>query len=80
MTIRRDDGRRPGPCPSLRTCHAPLVAHCHVGLGKLYRRTGDRANAQKHLTTARTMYREMGTGFWLEKVGAEVGGVERYGR
>ena len=30
----------------------PLVAHCHLGLGKLYRRTGDQAKAQEHLTTA----------------------------
>ena len=45
----------------------PLVAHCHLGLGKLYRRTGDRAKAEEHLTTATTMYREMDMGFWLEK-------------
>ena len=38
----------------------PLVAHCHLGLGKLYRRTGKRDEAQEHLTTATTMYREMG--------------------
>ena len=25
----------------------PLVAHCHLGLGKLYRRTGDHAKAQR---------------------------------
>jgi hypothetical protein len=37
----------------------PLVAHCHLGLGKLYRRTGDRAKAEEHLTTATAMYREM---------------------
>ena len=37
----------------------PLVAHCHLGLGKLYRRTGKREQAQEHLTTATTMYREM---------------------
>jgi len=43
----------------------PLAAHCHLGLGKLYQRTGDRAKAQEHLTTAATMYREMGMGFWL---------------
>ena len=49
----------------------PLVAHCHLGLGKLYRRTGDRAKAQEHLTTAATMYREMGMSFWLEKAEAE---------
>ena len=45
----------------------PLVAHCHLGLDTLYRRTGDRAKATEHLTTATTMYREMGMSFWLEK-------------
>jgi tetratricopeptide (TPR) repeat protein len=45
----------------------PLVAHCHLGLGKLYRRTGDLAKAEEHLTTASAMYREMDMGFWLEK-------------
>ena len=45
----------------------PLVAHCHLGLGTLYRRTGDDAKAAEHLTTATTMYREMDMGFWLEK-------------
>ena len=55
----------------------PLVAHCHLGLGKLYRRTGDRAKAQEHLTTATAMYREMGMTFWLEKADAELGGVDR---
>jgi hypothetical protein len=43
----------------------PLVAHCHFGFGKLYRRTGRRQEAQEHLTTATTMYREMGMQFWL---------------
>ena len=52
----------------------PLVAHCHLGLGTLYRRTGDAAKAQEHLTTATTMYREMGMGFWLEKAEAEFRG------
>jgi tetratricopeptide (TPR) repeat protein len=57
----------------------PLVAHCHLGLGTLYRRTGDGAKAQEHLTTAATMYREMDMGFWLAKAEAELGGggVER---
>jgi tetratricopeptide (TPR) repeat protein len=43
----------------------PLVAHCQLGLGQLYRRTGDRAKAHEHLTTAAMMYREMDMGFWL---------------
>src|SRR5262245_62464849 len=50
----------------------PLVAHCHLGLGKLYRRTGDRDQAQEHLTTATTMYREMDMRFWLEQAEAEL--------
>ena len=45
----------------------PLAAHCHFGLGKLYRRTGDQAKADEHLAGAQAMYREMGMGFWLEK-------------
>ena len=45
----------------------PLVAHCYLGLGKLYRRTGKREHAREHLTTAATMFREMGMTYWLEK-------------
>jgi len=45
----------------------PLVAHCHLGLGKIYRRTGEREQAHEHLATATTMYREMGMTYWLEK-------------
>jgi tetratricopeptide (TPR) repeat protein len=50
----------------------PLAAHCHLGLGRLYRRAGDGAKAQEHLTTAETMYREMDMGFWLERAEAEL--------
>ncbi len=48
----------------------PLVAHCHFGLGKLYRRIGQREQAREHLATARTMYREMDMWFWLAKTEA----------
>ena len=51
---------------------APLVAHCHLGLGKLYRRTDKREQAREHLTTATTMYREMDMRFWLEKAEVEL--------
>jgi class 3 adenylate cyclase/tetratricopeptide (TPR) repeat protein len=51
----------------------PLVAHCHLGLGKLYRRTGKREQAQEHLTTATTMYRAMGMTYWLEQAKPELG-------
>ena len=50
----------------------PLIAHCHLGLGKLYLRTDKREQAEEHLATARTMYREMGMTYWLEKAEAEV--------
>jgi class 3 adenylate cyclase/tetratricopeptide (TPR) repeat protein len=50
----------------------PLVAHCHLGLGKLSRRTGKLQEAQEQLTTALTMYREMDMRFWLEQVEAEM--------
>ena len=49
----------------------PVVAHCHLGLGKLYRRTGKRQEAQQHLTTATTMFREMDMNFWLEQAESE---------
>jgi hypothetical protein len=48
----------------------PLAAHCHLGLGKLYRRTGDREQGQAHLTSATTMYREMEMTYWLEQAEA----------
>jgi tetratricopeptide (TPR) repeat protein len=51
----------------------PLVAHCHLGLGKLYARTDNREQAQEHLGTATTMYREMDMRFWLEQAEAERG-------
>jgi tetratricopeptide (TPR) repeat protein len=48
----------------------PLVAHCHLGLGKLYRRTGKRDQSHEHLATATTMYREMDMQFYLEQAEA----------
>ena len=51
-------------------CICPLP-HCHLGLGKLFRRTGAREQTQEHLTTAMTMYREMGMTYWLAE--AEMG-------
>ena len=50
----------------------PLIAHCHLGLGKLYRHTGKREEAQEHLTTATTMYHEMGMTYWLEQAETEM--------
>src|SRR5262249_9120371 len=51
---------------------SPLAAHCHLGLGRLYRRVGRRQQAHEHLATATTMYREMEMTYWLEKVRVEL--------
>jgi len=50
----------------------PLVARCHLDLGKLARRTGQPQRAQKHLTTAVTLLRAMGMRLWLEQAEAEL--------
>ncbi len=49
----------------------PLVAHCHLGLGRLYQRIGSRARAREHLTTATAMYREADMQYWLEQAVGE---------
>ena len=51
----------------------PLAAHCHLGLGKLYRGIGEAGQAIDQLTIARTMYLEMDMRFWLERADAELG-------
>jgi hypothetical protein len=48
----------------------PLLAHCHLGLGRLSGRQSDAARAREHLATATALYREMGMIFWLEKAEA----------
>jgi tetratricopeptide (TPR) repeat protein len=50
----------------------PLVAHCHLGLAKLYRRTGQHDQAHEHLTAVTTMYREMDMRFYLQQAEAEM--------
>ena len=44
----------------LRRAQQLAVAHCRLGLGKVYQRTDQREQARNHLTTATTMYREIG--------------------
>jgi tetratricopeptide (TPR) repeat protein len=45
----------------------PLVAHCHTGLARLCRKTGDPSAAEAHLATAAALYRGMGMAYWLEQ-------------
>jgi tetratricopeptide (TPR) repeat protein len=49
----------------------PLAAHAHLGLGRWYRRAGDRAKAREHTAIARTLYRDMNMTLWLAEVEAE---------
>jgi tetratricopeptide (TPR) repeat protein len=51
----------------------PLVAHCHLGLGKLYRRAGKRDDAAGHFTTAVTMFGEMDMRYWREQAETAMG-------
>jgi hypothetical protein len=50
----------------------PVVAHCHLGLGKLYRRDRKRQPAQNELESATMMYREMDMRLWLEQAETEM--------
>jgi tetratricopeptide (TPR) repeat protein len=50
----------------------PLVAHCHLGLGKVSRRAGKREQAKEHLTNAMATYRVMDMPFWLDQADKEM--------
>jgi tetratricopeptide (TPR) repeat protein len=53
----------------------PLMAHCHLGLGRIAGQTGNAAKAQTHLATAAAMYRDMAMDFWLAQAETELGSV-----
>lgn len=44
----------------------PLVAHCRLGLGKLYERIGQPEQARENITAATILYRDMNMHFWLD--------------
>jgi tetratricopeptide (TPR) repeat protein len=48
----------------------PLVAHCHLALGKLSAKIGRRAEARTELSTAIDLYRTMDMTFWLPQAEA----------
>ena len=54
----------------------PLMAHCHLGLGRLYYQTGRGAQARAALTTAIDLYRAMDMTFWLPEAEAALAQVE----
>jgi tetratricopeptide (TPR) repeat protein len=55
----------------------PLQAHCHHGLGTLYRQTGRAALARAALSTAVALYRAMDMTFWLPEAESALAQVER---
>jgi len=54
----------------------PLLAHCHRGLGTLYSRAGQQAQAQTELAAAIALYRAMEMTFWLPQTEAALARVE----
>src|SRR5262249_14367962 len=54
----------------------PLQAHCHLGLGTLYAKTGQRAQACADLSTAIDLYRAMAMLFWLPQAEGALAQVE----
>src|SRR5262249_44445010 len=48
----------------------PLQAHCHLGLGTLYARTGQQEQACTALSAALALYRAMDMRFWLPQAEA----------
>jgi class 3 adenylate cyclase/tetratricopeptide (TPR) repeat protein len=49
-----------------------LVAHSHLGLSRLYRRTGQPERARESLTKAMTMYGAMDMSFWVKQAEADM--------
>jgi len=53
----------------------PLQAHCHLGLGTLYAKTGEREQARAALSAAIDLYHAMDMTFWLPQAEAALAQV-----
>ena len=58
----------------------PLQAHCHLGLGTLYIKTGQWEQACTELSTAIALYRDMDMPFWLPQAEAALAQVKEGSR
>jgi hypothetical protein len=56
----------------------PLLAHCPLGLDRLYARVGRRAEARAELSAAVELYCAMEMTFWLPQAQAALTEVERH--
>jgi class 3 adenylate cyclase/tetratricopeptide (TPR) repeat protein len=54
----------------------PLQAHCHLSLGTLYVKTGQREPARTELSTAIELYHDMDMAFWLPQAEAALAQAE----
>jgi class 3 adenylate cyclase/tetratricopeptide (TPR) repeat protein len=54
----------------------PLQAHCHLGLGELYAKSGRHTEARAELSAAIALYRTMEMTFWLPQAEAALAQVE----
>jgi hypothetical protein len=50
----------------------PLLAHCHVSLGRLYRRAARPDAARAELEAGLALYRSMGMVYWVSPAEAEL--------
>jgi class 3 adenylate cyclase/tetratricopeptide (TPR) repeat protein len=64
---RAEEGYRKALALAEQLGMRPLQAHCHHGLGRLYRRQGDAASATAAMATARELFRAMDMTFWLHQ-------------
>ena len=51
---------------------SPLVAHCHLGLGRLYALNKNFDSAKQQLSGAAKLYQKMKMDYWLKQVDAEL--------
>ena len=50
----------------------PLIARCHADLARLHRLSDRGAEADQHVQSATTLYRELGMTYWLEQLESEL--------
>ena len=55
----------------------PLLARCHLGIGRLYLRAGDRDRADDHLLTATRLFSAMDMPLWLRQAASSLREVGR---
>ena len=65
---RAEEGYRKALALAEQLGMRPLQAHCHLGLGRLYQRTGDR-EAAAAISAARDLFRAMDMAYWLRELG-----------